>query len=326
MSASDFRVDRTSKTAQHVSYNAPLRSNVPHHPFLTTTVPREFVHRASVAEVMLTGWERLGDSTFVVRAQLPRRHGFFTDIDGCHDPLMIAETIRQAGILLAHAEFWVPLDYQFLMWNLAVNVTPEHLLITTTPATLDIEIACSDIKRRGTDLAGLHLEAVIRRDGYPAGTSSATFTCVSPAVYRRLRASRTVDSVPLALTVPMSPQDVGRISPTDVVLSPTPEPDRWQLRVDTHHPVLFDHSVDHVPGMVLLEAARQAATACLGHPCLPISIAGEFARYVELDAPCLIEACAVPRGTNTGDHVLVTGRQEGHTAFTATLTVVPAGS
>ncbi|WP_260845011.1 AfsA-related hotdog domain-containing protein [Streptomyces sp. SLBN-31] len=59
------------------------------------------------------------------------------------------------------------------------------------------------------------------------------------------------------------------MSPTDVVLSPLGQPHRWQLRVDTRHPVLFDHIVDHVPGMLLIEAARQAATATLGHTTLP---------------------------------------------------------
>jgi len=165
---------------------------------------------------------------------------------------------------------------------------------------------------------------VIHRDEQRTGTSAATFTCVSPAVYRRLHAARTGDGAPLPLTVPTAPHDVGRVSPTDVVLSPTPEPGRWQLRADTRHPVLFDHSVDHVPGMVLPEAARQAAAALLGHPCLPISLAGEFTHNVELDAPCMIEARTLPRDTDTGDHVLVTGRQEDRTAFTATLTAVPA--
>ncbi|MFE2517849.1 AfsA-related hotdog domain-containing protein [Streptomyces mirabilis] len=46
-----------------------------------------------------------------------------------------------------------------------------------------------------------------------------------------------------------------------MVLTPTPHPHTWQLTPNPHHPILFDHTTDHIPGMVLLEAAHQAATA-----------------------------------------------------------------
>nr|WP_160159916.1 AfsA-related hotdog domain-containing protein [Streptomyces sp. SLBN-31] len=53
---------------------------------LTSTVPKELVHRASVAEVMLTDWARRSEDHFTLAAQWPRGHSFFTTIDGCHDP------------------------------------------------------------------------------------------------------------------------------------------------------------------------------------------------------------------------------------------------
>lgn len=217
MSSSTFRVERLIHGGQRQESNttSPTLTAIPRYPSLTTTVPKEFVHRASVAEVLLTDWDRVGDLGFTVTAQLPRHHGFFATIHDCHDPLMIAETIRQAGILLAHAEFAVPLGHQFLMWDLSVDIAPEHLLVGTTPAGLDIEITCTDVKRRGANLAGLHFDAVIRRDQQVAATGSATFTCASPAVYQRLRSASIGDGAPatLVLTSPVAPQDVGRVSP-----------------------------------------------------------------------------------------------------------------
>ncbi|WP_260326976.1 AfsA-related hotdog domain-containing protein [Streptomyces sp. TLI_185] len=41
--------------------------------------------------------------------------------------------------------------------------------------------------------------------------------------------------------------------PADVVPAPTDLPGRWQLQVDTGHPVFFDHPLDHVSGMLLLK-------------------------------------------------------------------------
>lgn len=300
----------------------PARPGSSRHPALTTTVPKEFVHRAGVAEVMLTDWARTDDTHFTLAAQWPRGHSFFTTVEGCHDPFVAAETIRQAGALLAHAEFGVPLGHNFLMWELGFAVNPERMRVDGAPASLELEVACFDVKRRGTGLSGMRYEAVIRRDGHVAATGGATFTCTSPRVYQRLRAERLALGRPQPpLTAPTAPQTVGRVSPTDVVLSPTGEQGRWQLRVDTRHPVLFEHPVDHVPGMMLLEAARQATAATLGSPTLPLRVASTFARYAELDAPCLIEARRLPGdGTAREESVLVTAVQEGELTFSATVT------
>ncbi|MFD9442441.1 ScbA/BarX family gamma-butyrolactone biosynthesis protein [Streptomyces sp. NPDC060006] len=294
---------------------------------LTSTVPKELVHRAAVAEVLLTGWERRGDARFAVTAQWPRAHSFFTLANGTHyDPLMVTETIRQVGSLLAHAEFDVPLGHQFLMRDLHVAVEPQHLGLEGVPASLELEVDFTDVKQRRQGHAGASYEVVVRRDGHVVAVGGAAYTCVSPEVYQRVRAGRLSAERPaLRLTAPVSPQSVGRMSPMDVVLSPLGETHRWQLRVDSRHPILFDHPVDHVPGMVLIEAARQATIAVLrpmasaGAFLLPTRIVSEFQRYAELDSPCFIEAQAVPTGSDEG-LVLVTGRQNGEPLFSTTVT------
>lgn len=266
MSASTFQVERTGFDGEMArrATRVATRPGVPS--TWTTTVPKELVHRAAVAEVMLTDWERQDDTHFTVTAQWPRGHSFFTPVHGTHhDPLMAVETFRQVGALLGHAEFGVPFGHQFLMKDLSIAVEHEQLEMGGAPASIDIEVTCTDVKRRGGRLAGLRYEAVLRRDGRPAATAAASYTCIAPAVYQRLRGDRPLSGAQrqLPLTAPTAPQSVGRISPMDVVLSPTDQPDRWFLRADTRHPVLFDHPVDHIPGMVLLEAARQATSALL---------------------------------------------------------------
>jgi hypothetical protein len=325
MSASTFRTERPTPGAPVIAHHAPAPVPAPaagtgvvRYPSLTTTVPKEFVHRASVAEVLLTDWERTDDTRFTVSAQWPRGHSFFTAVDGFHDPLIAAETIRQASTLLAHTEFGIPLGHHFLMWDLTVRVHPEQLLVGTAPASVQLDITCSDLKRRGNQLTGGRNHMVLRRDGKKVATGSASYTSATPAVYRRLRQGRTLDSgrPPLPLTAPVAPQSVGRMSPRDVVLSPAGQANRWQLRVDTRHPVLFDHPVDHIPGMMLIEAARQATAATLKGSFLPLSLDSSFDRYAELDAPCLIEAHPAPADTESGEQsVLVTGHQHGEAVF-----------
>ena len=45
---------------------------------LTSIVPRQYVHRAAVSEVLLTGWRPgAAPQTFTVDAQWPRGHSLF---------------------------------------------------------------------------------------------------------------------------------------------------------------------------------------------------------------------------------------------------------
>ncbi|WP_338673602.1 ScbA/BarX family gamma-butyrolactone biosynthesis protein [Streptomyces sp. SCSIO 30461] len=330
MSASTFRVERPTIAAHRASIAVEPRSGLfgLHHATLTTTVPKELVHRTAVAEVMLTDWLREDDTRFRVDAQWPRSHSFFTPVDGeHHDPLMVAETIRQIGSLLGHAEFGVPFGHQFLLREFGLTVHPEHLGVRHTPASLDIDVTCTEVKRRGADLSGLTYECAVRREGRLVATGRTSFTCISPSVYERVRPKRVfdVDHRPLPLTAPMAPQSVGRTSPGDVVLSPIGHATRWQLRLNTRHPVLFDHPVDHVPGMLLLEAARQGAAAALNRSSLlPLGIDGDFKRYAELDEPCFIEAERLrPASPGQAERVRVTGHQGGDLVFSSVVTAAP---
>ncbi|MFJ9543983.1 ScbA/BarX family gamma-butyrolactone biosynthesis protein [Streptomyces sp. NPDC101225] len=305
-------------------------------PSLTTTVPKEFVHRAAVAEVMLTGWQRRDEHHFSVTAQWPRAHSFFTPSpDGLHDPLIAAETIRQVGSLLAHAEYGVPLGHHFLMRHLEVAVDPGHLAVGPAPAALDLAVTATETTLRAGHLAHLRYEVTLRREGHTAATGSASFNTATPAVYRRLRGRDDLTAIhPLPLTAPAPPHTVARTSPTDVVLTPTPTPHHWQLRADTRHPVLFDHPVDHVPGMVLLEAARQAAAAAKRSATPPTRLHATFTHYVELDTPCHIHATPhhhtphphTPHPHTPDGHtetIHVTGHQNTTEAFTCHITTTP---
>ncbi|MFD3330432.1 ScbA/BarX family gamma-butyrolactone biosynthesis protein [Streptomyces sp. NPDC058701] len=325
-------------------------------PRLTTTVPREFVHRSAVSEVLLTGWESdpgpWGDrpgrpDAYVVTAQWPRGHALFAPAGGYQDPMLLIESVRQVGSLLAHAEYGVPFGHQFLMWDMSFTTTPEALAVSPTATEVELRTVCGDVVRRGGKLVSMRYEVTVWRDGAPLATARAGFNCIAPAVHRRLRAGRpttTTQAPPPAI----APAEVGRIDPRDVVLAATGGTDgahsagaadrttgadrtaaaahRWELRVDTGHPILFDHPVDHAPGMVLLEAARQAARAVTGLPdALPISLDSTFARYAELDSPCWIEAVA-GRPDAAGDvPVRVRGTQAAETVFTADVVLRPAG-
>ncbi|WP_105968770.1 ScbA/BarX family gamma-butyrolactone biosynthesis protein [Streptomyces geranii] len=282
---------------------------------MTASVPRQLVHRAAIAETFPTGWSRTETDRFSVCAQWPRVHCLHVSADRtAYDPLLVVETVRQAGTLLNHTEYQVPLDHQFVLQEFRITTFPEHLGVGPLPAEPTVDITFYDIRHRGKRLVSARYEADVRLDGELVAHADVAFTCTSGAVFSRLRGGRTAAGV-TALPVPpgLPAADVGRDSAADVVLAVPQRGHRdWQLRVDTGHAVFFDHPLDHIPGMLLLEAARQAALARTGPDggLIPVSFDTTFHQFAELDQPTWIES------TDQGDGALkVVGTQEGRTVF-----------
>lgn len=283
---------------------------------LTATVPRQLVHRASVAETFLTGATSIDTDRFTVFAEWPRAHQLHVSPDrSAYEPLLVAETVRQAGTLIAHTAYEVPLGHQFVLQELRITTSPEHLVMGATPAEPVLHIEVCDVTRRGGRPAGFRYDVEIRLGEELVGTAHVAATWTSAAVYRRLRGGRTAATVS-ALPAPpgLPPAAVGRALPADVVLAPAGRSDGWQLRVDTGHAVFFDHPLDHVPGMLLLEAARQAVRAGARNTRrTAVSFHAVFHQYAELDLPLWIEAEG--REGAHGTDVQVVGRQGESTVF-----------
>jgi hypothetical protein len=292
---------------------------------LTRTVPRQYVHRAALAEVLLTDWRPTGDDRFTVEAQWPRAHSLYAPVAGLrHDPLLLAETVRQAGLLLSHAAFAVPLDHSFLMWELRYSIDPDGALVGAGPTDWELEVRCQDRVERGGRLSGMTYTVSLLRDGVRVGSGGARFTCAGPRVYERLRGPHGLISVlaprPARRALPAAHvRATGRAAGTDVVLEPAPHPGGpWVLRVDPDHPILFDHPVDHVPGMLLLEAARQAAALVTGRPRgYPAQISAQFLRFVEFGERCLVHAVPLEPGEDGSTVVEVSAVQGDTKVFEA---------
>ncbi|MEJ8645421.1 ScbA/BarX family gamma-butyrolactone biosynthesis protein [Streptomyces sp. MS1.HAVA.3] len=293
---------------------------------LSSALPREYVHKSAHSEVLLTGWRPVAPDEYVVTAQWPRAHSFYTPDGGHHDPLLLAESVRQAIPLLSHVAYDVPFGHRQIWDTFSYSTNPEALVVGSVPADIVLHIRCSGIARRGRRLAGLTMHVTATRDGEYLGTAEAGFTNQPEAVYQRLR-GRNADLDQVAARViplPLTPRRVGRDRFHDVVLSPTSSTRRTQLRADINHPILFDHPVDHAPGMLLLEAVRQAAY-CSAFPRRGVLTAMEmrFFRYAELNSPCWIETTPAAEGATATDRhpVRVLARQNGEDVFTATATI-----
>ncbi|MYU56763.1 MULTISPECIES: ScbA/BarX family gamma-butyrolactone biosynthesis protein [Streptomyces] len=292
---------------------------------LFSRVPRELVHKTAPDEVLLTGWRQEAEDHFVVTASWPEQHSFYVPVAGARDPLLAAESVRQAIPLLCHGAYGVPQGHRQIWDHFACALHPDALSADEGPATIELDVSCSDVRRRGSRLAAMTMQVRLMRDGACMGVAHARFTNQPPAIYQRLRGEYADLEAAMSRTIPLappiSPKQVQRSRFRDVVLSPTNTAQVSQLRVDLAHPVLFDHPVDHAPGMLLLEAARQA-THAVAHP-HDVVLTGmdcAFSHYAELDAPCWIETSALGNELMGRLAVQVVARQFGREVFSALIT------
>jgi hypothetical protein len=233
----------------------------------------ELVHRSAESEVLITSISRDGDDAYLVAARWPREHTFYQpDEAGRLDPMLVAETMRQAGIAVAHAGYDVPFGTQFIMADICfylINTTA--LIVGTGQPHIVVSVSCSDFVSRGRTLRRARFHVRLLRDGARFAYGSGLLVCLPAGAYERLRTRRGPPSPAESRWQPrVHPAVVGRRWEGDVLLCDGPDWRRgsssasWHVQVDPSHPALFDHPLDHLPGMVQLEAFRQAALALTG--------------------------------------------------------------
>jgi A-factor biosynthesis hotdog domain len=94
----------------------------------SSTLARELVHRTALAEVLLTDVQRGPgrEHAFRAAAQWARSHPTFDRAgDGRHNPLLVAETLRELGICIPLQFYGVSADSHFLIEELRFAIQPE---------------------------------------------------------------------------------------------------------------------------------------------------------------------------------------------------------
>ncbi|MFD6142356.1 ScbA/BarX family gamma-butyrolactone biosynthesis protein [Promicromonospora sp. NPDC060271] len=282
------------------------------------TVAREYVHRRAVAEVFVTDTSAAGepgtDGTYRVAAQLPRGH--LMQEGPVLDYSLLVETVRQAAVSVSHRHLGIPLGLAFLFRDLDVEVDdPDALRVGARPAHLEVGTTIEAQRTVGGRVTGVRFSGRVFVDGRLALTGQGSLMVMTPAEWKSLRELGRRHSVsaagPLSQSAPSPsaqppstqppsparPRTVGRRDPRNVVVSRPVLVGRRRaeslLHVDTGHPYLFDHPLDHAPGNLLLEAARQSAAAAVslahGGPqpagLVVLACTGSFDAFVELDLP-----------------------------------------
>ncbi|HEY5834842.1 ScbA/BarX family gamma-butyrolactone biosynthesis protein [Streptomyces sp.] len=276
------------------------------------TVDRDLVHRDSLGEVFLTDLRVTGETgesgyhaAYTAAAQLPRSHAYYGDHllrPSAYDPVLLLEACRQAALAGAHEFYGVPGSHKFILTHLRIGLTrPENTVVGSAPCRLTLRVVVGAHRRKEGRTTGLDYEIGLYAQDLEIGTASVGLRFKSPEGYLQLRlANRDGKPLPSSATlmdrVPsagVAPYQVGRNDPGNVVLADTRVTGGVggaTLRIPASHPSMFDHPQDHLPGMVIAEAARQLAlltaleTRAMSPSRTPLSeLSLVFTRFGELE-------------------------------------------
>jgi 2-oxo-3-(phosphooxy)propyl 3-oxoalkanoate synthase len=270
-------------------------------------MPGSLVHRRQLTEVLLTGVERVDETAFRLGVQWPRRHAYFGpwDASGVAVRTEIAlETLRQSVIAMSHTHLGVPFGYGFLIESMGATVPAAATRPGDRPLDLVMEVELADLVERKGVATQVDSRFTIRDGDAVLATGRGLSRAVPPAIYARMRRDAVRSDAPSLAGTGLSDRSdllpaavVGVRDDDQVLLRAETGDGRYALSVEPSEPVYFDHPLDHVPGMVVREAAFQAVRAHTGDagrsPC-GVDIA--LTRHLELSSPVSVHVAANPDG------------------------------
>ncbi|MGH2718673.1 MAG: AfsA-related hotdog domain-containing protein, partial [Actinomycetota bacterium] len=158
---------------------------------LVDPIPSEVVHRSAQSEVFVTSLSRMEEDTFRVSARWPPDHPFYHADAGQSDPMLVAETMRQAGIAVTHLGYAVPSGAQFIMSEVSFLVTdPSALRVGQGETRITVVIRCSEVTYREGVLRRSRFHAEFLRQGDAFARGSGFLVCVPADLYGRMRSRR----------------------------------------------------------------------------------------------------------------------------------------
>lgn len=264
----------------------------------TTPVPKELVHKSAAAAVLLLGAEQCDENRFAVATRWPTAGPTYrADVQGT--PVLLSEVMRQTAIYLSHRFYGVTLGHQFILSGLDLDFQGQTGNRPSAQAA-QVEVAVT-VATRTPRRFSASLDATVRQNGHFIGSGTLRWLALEHSSYTRLRSRDPGASDPFP--APGRPhgylveaESVGCSADADVLLATAARGvnNAWDMVLDTGHPGHFDHPLDHVPGIAVIEAFRQAGYAWVRHsdkeamPMLSNSTS-TFTAFGSLTAPVSID-------------------------------------
>jgi hypothetical protein len=304
------------------------------------TVARDLVHRAALEEVFLTDFRSQPGEGFAAAAVLPRAHHYYgdhTNRPDAHDPIAVFECARQMLLCAMHLHHGATPSTKSITATCRMAITDPRGLRKAGGHELEMSGTVPTCKEHDGVATRVVHDVDVLRGGRPVATVSVDTALRDPERYERLRMKFRSTPPPMSDTlVPaepvarIPPSLVGRERPENVVLlEPRPDGEGLMatLRVPVSNSGMFDHPQDHVPGPVLMEAARQAGLLLLTErfglapsKALLVEVRADYDRFVELDSPIQVRAEPSPGpAPGTDQPISITFVQSGMVVTTMTI-------
>jgi len=242
-----------------------------------TLVDREWVHKRIDENVFIGEPVRIGVEDFSTESFFPTDHEFYNDcLSGLSASGYLIEVARQVNLAISHRYYEVPLSAGFLVtsidWRFSddapfvVSDLSSFTLLTHVAHVTQRKGVVCKVETRSRFLQG---EREFLSGGAAFLISSRNLTSDGANVNLELRSA----GRPAA-----APKDAQVSDPRNVLIEAPDDADRKAGRiamlVDPSHAFFFEHDNGHVPGMMLLEAGKQAAV-CAASGAFPV-VAGMY--------------------------------------------------
>jgi hypothetical protein len=273
------------------------------------TVSKTLVHKHAGDNVLLTDLQKCGEGRFLCQARVPTGHSFFDEAGRLptRDILFYTEAGRQAGIAISHAFFDIPPTHAFILSRanscLLDTCWAADGVADSKVITIDVRIKDQEV-RRGGHLAKMVADYAFSCEDHQLVQATGEWNLHPQALYARLRKMARKprsQEINAQTEPPLEPRYLGRQRPENVVISePKPLPDGQGLTatlwVDYGHRFFFDHPRDHIPGVMLFEAATQLATVAISRAAnrepAQLIVQGcdlRFLNFAELNLPVKVD-------------------------------------
>ncbi|MDX2591371.1 MULTISPECIES: AfsA-related hotdog domain-containing protein [Streptomyces] len=301
----------------------------------TTTVDRRYAHKESGEDVFINDVARHpGTGMLTAVGTLPRAHRYFSDsVIDRYDALHLAEFMRQGVEVIAHTLLGVPLTHQFVLRTVDLRISEPAAAVSAEHAV--IVFSEELVRRNGSSVpyaAAGPVHCVV--DGRPLARCDGLVGFLAPETYSAMRGEdgRRRPEAPVGRVVPERPQRVGRRFPENVFIGQVTGPVREAscLLLPQTPPTFFDRPLDHYPGMMIAEGARQLAVLSFAEATgTPVDrvhtqdTALDFTSFAELDTPPALRivswvASETAGAGDAGAEITVVARQGARTTSTCT--------
>ncbi|KAF1370410.1 hypothetical protein FHR25_001339 [Yokenella regensburgei] len=163
---------------------------------------------------------------------------------------------------MTHNFFAVPYSAKFVFDDADFTLFDSDIPYKTECSNVIVEVDIIERKFRKSELTGLIFRMDIYVDGYCCAQKIMNISWMDDRKWHRLRSQRPLECHDTTSVFAAATHEVGRQLPQNVVVGNADMHDggvTTTVIVDQDHPSIFDHPLDHVPGMLLMEAYRQTA-------------------------------------------------------------------